>query len=164
MYQVDQPILPVANATMQKYFEQHVVYTGSVGHVRRVGVYVKHINQYRVVAPLHVFKKTTDANRIGSSITNLIIPVGAVICADAWAFEHSGRGYRKMRASRAIVHSSYNRFTKELVPKAHSLHDTSFTYQANQLVKPTVRFDKRRADVCSPGIHFFLDLHDALNY
>lgn len=124
------------------------------------------------------------ANRI----INLIIPVGATIFASDDVFgRFSDLSGRKMRASEAIVHSIvrfvvqdsdmtyYNwggtddYWTETLSEKnfvaaaeARSCHNPKFKYIPGKVVKPDTFSNEY--DQCEGGIHFFLNVRDALRY
>lgn len=169
--------------TLKAYFMEHVVPYG---------------DQFKVVKPLHVFKKARSRHSHGDRIVNLIIPVGAIVNAPNRAFTASGSttDHRKMRASEAIVHSiagysrpdstgwasnhnslyrmfthlkgeqmpvGYNEKHVRPVKVAHSEHSSSFIYRIGASVKPTRPFDTS-VGVCESGIHFFLNIRDALRY
>ncbi|AYV80126.1 MAG: pentapeptide repeat-containing protein [Gaeavirus sp.] len=46
---------------------------------------------------------------------------------------------------------------------AFSIYDPAFKYQINKIIIPNT-FDSSNKNTCSPGIHFFLNSHDALSY
>lgn len=109
--------------------------------------------------------------RLHSAIANLIVPVGAlVVVADAATAFHPytvedawTRGRRKMRASRAQVHSIVRLGPRTEVTWAVSKHDMTFDYFPQKVVRPRDTFD-RTQDQCSSGIHFFLNVQDALQW
>ncbi len=47
---------------------------------------------------------------------------------------------------------------------AYSGHDTAFVYRPGKIVRPQYPLSINLADDCGSGLHFFLDLEDALNY
>jgi hypothetical protein len=142
---------------------------------------------YRVVEPMHVFKKVYhndgDPLTLGEgAIANLIIPKGATV------YFRSVDG--KMRTSRAHVHSivAYkghtwsslrNLFTyhvsssyipSDLAPAclvsvstARSEFDGTFKYETGKTIKPFKRFS-HTDEHCASGIHFFLNIREALAY
>jgi hypothetical protein len=97
------------------------------------------------------------------AIANLIIPVGAMIYASNDAFVCNSSDSRKMRATEAKVHSVVTRRSKKQEQLAHSMFDSDFKYVPGQIVKPSKRFSKCE-DRCDSGIHFFVNLHDALTW
>jgi hypothetical protein len=114
---------------------------------------------YKVVTPLHVFKKVY-VNRV-ETIANLVIPAGAMIYAEPYAFQPGARmALRKMRASEAFVHSLVKQRMGTQVQEANSHWDPSFTYKVGETVKPNRPFSKDETQ-CDHGIHFFINLADA---
>lgn len=123
--------------------------------------------QYVVTKPLHVFKKIRTGGRPKSAIANLIIPVGARVNAPRSVFDDDIDAInRKMRASLAYTHSIHaiGRHGKDYGPlqSGHSRWDQNFRYEVDRTVEPK-SFNHSRT-VCAPGIHFFLNLRDALYY
>ena len=53
--------------------------------------------------------------------------------------------------------------TGEKVKEASSNYDSDFTYRLGEIVKVD-NFDNNRWNECAPGIHFFMDKENALNY
>jgi hypothetical protein len=119
---------------------------------------------YTVHKPLPVFKKALHDDRIGGRvIVNLLIPVGAIVYAGVDAFDASSRQkHRKMRASAADVHSVAN-INGTPSKRAVSWYDPGFYYHAGDRLSPRNAFSQMDA-TCAPGIHFFLNLGDALEY
>lgn len=123
---------------------------------------------YKVVKPMHVFKKVhvgTDS-RNTQAIANLIIPVGALIYAEdvpIYFADANDYDYRKMRASEAKVVSIVS--CKNQIPanEGFSGSGSSFKYHSGKTVKPTYPFSKKAAQ-CESGIHFFVNLRDALKW
>lgn len=107
----------------------------------------------------------------GVCIANLIIPKGATVVADP----RRGEFERKMRANMAEVHSivrvDYTFLPAETtrVAKAAAYYHSGFTYMVGYTARVRMApglsgaFDTTDA-TCAPGIHFFLNVHDALNY
>ena len=125
---------------------------------------------YKVVKPLYVFKKTNSYDGRGGCvevITNLIIPVGAVVYApdSAWWVQYLDSRYRKMRASKAIVHSQALRHGshRQVDNSRSGYYNYSFIYKNGTVVKPKERFSYE-SNQCDSGIHFFLNLADAYHY
>lgn len=50
------------------------------------------------------------------------------------------------------------------VPMARSIHDEHFIYTEGKLVEPRNGFCEDRWDVCSKGIHFFMNKQEAIDY
>ncbi len=140
---------------------------------------------YVVNKPLKVWKKTyTEADH--NCVVALEIPVGAKIYANlltAYYIQGVTKSQiddRKMRASEAVVvkqfrigeANGYGHFQgiverkytgyKE-VKHTRSGHDNSFKYKVGKTVKPVNGFnlDDR---ICAAGVHFFVNLSDALDY
>jgi hypothetical protein len=124
---------------------------------------------YVITKELNVFKMNYSTDGRTKVITNLTIPVGAKVYAPDFAFneDHADDGYRchdrKMRASEAIVHSSATMYAQKPVAVARSGWDSSFKYAAGKTIKPRGDFDMD-GDQCASGIHFFLNLQDAIEY
>lgn len=165
---------------LKQYFLDHAVEDQDLGH-----------GFYKITKPLHVFKKASSREVLGDSkanrIVNLVIPVGASVYIGAQAFDAGGDADdRKMRASVAEVFSiaqyasrgyrfhhhnwmdddlSTNFDPKMVKPAAvaHSSHDPQFQYRPGKTVTPINPFDTYQ-DQCAAGIHFFLNLRDALRY
>lgn len=128
-------------------------------------------NIAQVIKPLHVFKKVWVPNphparsiypvRPYPAIANLIIPEGALVHIDNFAFEgdFASAYARKMRASFAFCHSIVRTHNKEQVTTAHSGFDVSFWYTAGEDVAPRLSFAMKGS--CASGIHFFMNLGDA---
>lgn len=120
---------------------------------------------YTVHTPLHVFKKARK-NKLsyGCVLINLVIPVGEFLFASekAWISDNWTISYRKMRASKAKVHSIINLDTREEVVTATSDYNYSFKYRKGKTVTPN-HFSKQN-QICTGGIHFFLNVGDALDY
>ena len=122
----------------------------------------------RLHTDMPAFKKVHAEGVPGAwdAIANLIIPAGAKVFADhrdltsLW----SDHGSRKMRASRVRVHSIY---TCQLKPqpakKACAGYDRDFKYRPGRGARPQWGFSERY-EQCAGGIHFFINLRDALNY
>lgn len=141
----------IVGKELKKYFMEHVEVFPICGF-------------YKVVRPLHVFKKTFSSNYNDSIITNLIIPIGAVIYVNdrAWGTKTYVET-RKMRASRALVHSSFDLIRKKRIPITYSEYCSAFQYKEGTTVVPKSEFSYE-SETCDSGIHFFLNLNDALVY
>jgi hypothetical protein len=126
-------------------------------------------NFYTVAKPLRVFKKVSDGI---PCIANLIIPEKALVYAPVACFNTDGnaRADRKMRASEAYVHSIWTlgyKHTPEHFSVSRqngkSMWDNEFVYSAGFSVRPVHKFSLFDQN-CDSGIHFFLDVHDAIDY
>lgn len=140
---------------LRKYFLEHV---------RRIRP-----GFYRTVKPLHVFKYVLNGtfaartNPNDRSIVNLVIPVDETIHVGPLCFHpQSSRMLRKMRASAAHVHSIAHQVTGEQRSRGYSEHSRNFLYEPGAVVQPNTFSSYRQ--VCAPGIHFFLNLADAMEY
>lgn len=122
-------------------------------------------NIFRVTQPLYVFKKAKqNSSTRRNVIINLIIPVGALVhipsntrYGDVACFD------RKMRASKAIVHSIVHEYGDCEFKQAVSDWNSSFQYKKGETVEPLRPFSIREGE-CRSGIHFFVSLTSALNY
>lgn len=141
----------ITGLELKNYFLSHCTHT-------------KKHNFYKVKKPLHVFKKT-EGQRRAQVIVNLIIPKGAIIFASGCAFRPDplDLSCRKMRASEAIVHSQFRVYSKKAVDISYSMYCPSFVYKPGTKVKPVLGFGTWNQQ-CTDGIHFFLNLQDALEY
>ena len=119
---------------------------------------------YTVHTPLHVFKKACTSQGWEEVLINMIIPADEFLFASekAWISDSWTINYRKMRASKAKVHSIVQILTHEQLSSARSNYDSYFKYRVGKSVLPA-RFTSRDVS-CDPGIHFFLNVGDALNY
>lgn len=160
----------LSDAKIRKYINDNCTYTS-------YGFYV-------VNKPLKVWKKTyTEADH--SCVVALEIPIGAKIYANLLTAYYQGVTNsqiddRKMRASEAVVvkqfrigeATGYGQFQgiverkytgyKE-VKHTKSGHDNKFKYSVGKTVTPTDGFSLRDR-VCESGVHFFVNLSDALDY
>jgi hypothetical protein len=100
--------------------------------------------------PLYGFKKA-----MGERIVNLTIPVGSIV--------HVSDEEAKCRTNLARVHSIWDPRNKIKVGYGTSKWDNTFLYKTNQLVVPKRDFSMRHG-VCTSGIHFYLNIVDALNF
>lgn len=99
-------------------------------------------------------------------IANLIIPAGALIYVESDAFSVAygdSLFIRKMRASRAFVHSLVTQTKQTTVTTAVSGYSKAFKYTTGSVVEPAEPFSKRE-DQCDSGIHFFINMKDALGW
>lgn len=80
--------------------------------------------------------------------------------------KRSSSSGRKCRCSEAKVLGFYdfdgNRLPDDL--DARSMHDWTFKYVVGSTVKPDNGFEENRFIECAPGIHFFMNLQEAVNY
>lgn len=116
---------------------------------------------YRVKKKMLVFKAARGCNGRTKLIVALEIPQGARIYADNICWNSWKRDDRKMRASKAKVHSIWTQAGDER-KVAYSDHDRRFEYNPGKIVLPH-RFGES-ALICSGGIHFFINFSDAYNY
>ena len=93
-------------------------------------------------------------------------PVLVTLRIPADALRSSGFG-RKCRCSKAIV-VKMERISPEVhpipVPMARSIFDEHFIYTEGKEVTPRNGFCTERWDVCSGGIHFFMNKREAIEY
>lgn len=121
-----------------------------------------HSNFWRITKEMKVFKKAYDKD-YSQVIVNLVIPVGAIIHFPEDNYSAYCIDARKMRASKAFVHSIASKNNKESLNVAYSDWDSNFKYAVGKTVKPTSSFCSTPHQ-CEPGIHFFMQLEDALIY
>lgn len=80
--------------------------------------------------------------------------------------KRSSSSGRKCRCSEAKVLGFYdfdgNRLPDDL--DVRSMHTFNFKYKVNSTVKPNNGFEENRFIECAPGIHFFMNLQEAVNY
>lgn len=137
---------------------------------------------YKVVNDLKVWKKTAVSRGRGDCIVALLIPKHAVIYAGNLESPQLFNKYmevRKMRASKAIVvkqfkipaalcrnrsmHVVLRTESLKVVDKSYSKWDYDFLYETSAVVKPYDGFSMH-AEQCCSGVHFFVNLTDALMY
>lgn len=73
---------------------------------------------------------------------------------------------RKCRCSEAKVLGFYD-FDGNKLPDdldVRSMYNFDFKYKVNSTVKPNNGFEENRFIECAPGIHFFMNLQEAVNY
>jgi hypothetical protein len=105
-----------------------------------------------LVQDIPVFKKVHRTGSVGV-IANLIIPAGARVYVTT----------SKCRANKAECVSMFTQTGRKEVQDAYSTHSYSFRYAKGQKLVPD-RFGRASEGQCSGGIHFFIDVNDALNY
>lgn len=86
-------------------------------------------------------------------IVKLLIPASA---------KRSSAVGRKCRANKAKV-LSIEIIGGGRVDHAYSVHDSSFVYRVGQIVE-VEDFDDNRFEECAPGIHFFINKQEAIDY
>lgn len=122
---------------------------------------------------LPVFKKARDRSLAYSVIVNMELLCGSVFHARPQAFTGASTvETRKMRADSAYVHSiayadprsiSHLEAIGTETRYARSCHDMNFYYEVGETVRPSIGFN-RFPGICSTGIHFFLNVRDAIQY
>lgn len=159
---------------------KHIIRT-EVLSLRDCRTYVKNnserlgrTNFWKVVNPLKVWKRTNHVRESGKVIVALSIPVNATVFMQTDT-NGSNTEARKMRASEAFVEKqfhvgwpfledySYSLTKYEEVQVSHSGHNWNFKYKTGEVVKPYGPFSKLE-EQCASGIHFFVNLSDALAY
>lgn len=138
----------------------------------------KHIGKtdfWTVVNPLKVWKKTKHPSYSGEVIVALNIPVGAEVFMQT-DDKSNDLVARKMRASKAFVEKQFYVgwpclfqdhvwaiAEYEEVQSSESAHYSHFKYHTGKIVTPEYGFANCPVQ-CTDGIHFFVNLHDALVY
>lgn len=155
----------LCNSELKQHFDQHCVQSYTANGTVRKNIYV-------VTKPMHVFKKVFGDCGV-HVIANLIIPVGAFVQASTDVFAvrcDSGHSdafmnarIRKMRASEAHVHSLVKQRSQQHVGDAYSGWDPFFKYTVGTTVKPRYVFSLANKQ-CDYGIHFFVNLDDAMKW
>lgn len=88
-------------------------------------------------------------------IVKLLVPENA---------KRSSGTTRKCRCSEALVLDILNfDGTEANVDRVESMRDSSFVYEIGKTVS-VENFDENRWHECAPGIHFFMNMIDAINY
>lgn len=143
---------------------------------------------YTVKTPLKVWKKTYTDRNYNDVLTALLIPAGETIYANLHSLTFDENiSFRKMRASGAQVikqnviygyryHSNngctYNvggnshteiELKYKEIQKSISDRDNSFQYKTGKYVVPEFEFSLKDKQ-CASGIHFFVNMTDALIY
>ncbi len=108
------------------------------------------------------YKKVLKRPRAYLSSENEMI---AVLEIPADAKRSSGGGTRKCRCDKAKVVCFYDCHGDVLneITEGYSAFDRSFVYRVGEYVTEK-RFDDDRWETCSRGIHFFINLQEAINY
>ena len=123
-----------------------------------------HSNFWRITKEMKVFKKASD-KACKPVIVNLVIPVGEVIHFPEDKYGVDFINNRKMRASKAFVHSihtvNYKRPGVSLRVAYSDWDDSKYLVGKNR--NPEFAFS-RIPHQCESGIHFFMQLEDALIY
>ena len=100
------------------------------------------------------YKKAYDSESGLPCIVKLLIPVDAL---------RNSATSEKCRCNKAKVLSITSLDDKTKYQKAYSSWDHSFIYEVGEMVE-VPDFDKDRWKGCAPGIHFFANRKDAVNY
>ena len=100
------------------------------------------------------YKKAYDSESGLPCIVKLLIPADAL---------RSSATSEKCRCNKAKVLSITSLDDKTKYQKAYSSWDHSFIYEVGEMVE-VPDFDKDRWKGCAPGIHFFANRKDAVNY
>ena len=83
------------------------------------------------------------------------------ICEDA---KRSSATAKKCRCSKALVLAIENIYGSDSVlQEIESIYNPSFVYRVGKIVE-VPDFDDNRWNECAPGIHFFIDRQDAVEY
>ena len=99
------------------------------------------------------FKKAVYADK--NYIVKLKIPADAL---------RSSATSRKCRCNKAKVLEIQNiDGSKANIDVVHSTYDPSFQYKTGQIVEEP-KYDENRFNICSKGIHFFINRQEAVNY
>ena len=100
------------------------------------------------------YKKAYDSESGLPRIVTLLIPADTL---------RSSATSEKCRCNKAKVLSITSLDDKTKYQKAYSSWDHSFIYEVGEMVE-VPDFDKDRWKECAPGIHFFANRKDAVNY
>jgi hypothetical protein len=147
-----------------------------VAYIKQNSVTAHRKDFFKLTNDIKVRKRTNSIAQMERCIVALLIPKGAVVYAPN---NYQGSiDCRKMRASEAIVYKQFlvghkfhlghlpgafeTEFYKE-VNKTVSGFDYSFQYTTGTSVVPEDGFSFNQRQ-CEPGIHFFVNLADAMNY
>lgn len=153
---------------------------------------VARLKQFRkTVKPVMGWKVTSSAGKRGhlETITQISLPVGTtVFVGDTDGYANQSYLYRQFRANQAVVLSNYavsrpgagelNEIKKNgspfEVPNYQnpdyrvqctlSIHVPTFEYRAGETVVPRGRGFSLDEGYYGPGIHFFIDIYDALTF
>jgi len=144
--------------------EQYTAYF--LDHVKPLG----HSNLYKVTKDIQAYKKVQwhepDNAYCGyknhKAIASLIIPKGAILHASLmWVSELN---QRKIRANKAVVHQIHDVISDKNRLEANSDWASNFKYKVGKTVRPSGCRFYMGAGICESGIHFFLQMEDALSY
>jgi hypothetical protein len=155
-----------------------------VAYIKQNSVKAHRKDFFKLTNDIKVWKRTNSIAQMERCIVALLIPKGAVVYAPN--NYRDSIDYRKMRASEAIVYKQFlvghkfymydgaglgavahqggfeTEFYKE-VKKTVSGFDYSFQYTTGTSVVPEDGFSFNQRQ-CESGIHFFVNLADAMNY
>lgn len=110
----------------------------------------KSLGKFLIIdTPIKAYKKLA-----ANFICSLEIPVGAIV--------YYGGGF-KLRASMGKVAAIWDPGRKIHCKKWFSFHDSKFNYEVGKMVHSTKPFSLVDSE-CQSGIHFFINLEDALTY
>jgi len=149
-----------------------------VAYIKQNSVKAHRKDFFKLTNDIKVWKRTNSIAHMERCIVALLIPKGAVVYASN--NYRDSIDYRKMRASEAIVHKQFlvgqrfhmydgtgpGAFETELykeVNKTISGFDYTFQYITGTSVAPEDGFSFNQRQ-CESGIHFFVNLADAMNY
>lgn len=124
-------------------------------------------NFYTVKKDLKVFKSIhctaprNSSRYMNKAIASLLIKKGSVIHAKLEYLNDTAN--RKCRADSAYIQKMYDFYDDKEITVGFSGWDSSFRYNTGKTVRPVGGFSYRPF-ICETGIHFFLQLQDALNY
>lgn len=159
----------VTGYRLKRYFLQHAEISPKHKNVMNWPLRGSMPSMYVVTKDLLAFKKVCiSRDRFLSSeqaVVNLVIPKGALIYAPPMNFDRACDwvDYRKMRASEAHVHSIVSTQGRRQIGIGYSAFISSFTYRPGTTVRPRAGFSQRPV-ACASGIHFFLNVRDAIDY
>jgi len=118
-------------------------YRSERGELRQVLVMLQIMGQYNVNA----FDGIDRTNKRRTS--------KALVLAQFYLNRSLGINYAYSYASRYIGDMCYK--------PSYSSHDHSFVYRTGEIVTPKGTFELS-SEACAPGIHYFADIDDAINY
>lgn len=148
-----------------KYFLEHVTpYYAHQKHLTGEGL-IENVRYFKVHTEMKVFKKAhiyVNGWSKRESIVSLRIPVGAIVHHSLT--NHGEMDMRKCRANMAIVEQVYDLTGHKIVKEAVSNWLSSFKYVTGKTVRPKHERFSMHGGVCAAGVHFFLQVNDALDY